>query len=456
MKQVCPRIMIAGTNSGCGKTTLVSALLKNLLDHHFRLRAFKVGPDYIDPMFHSKAIGAPSGNLDPFFYEDETLHYLLGHNAAQRDLTLLEGVMGYYDGLDFTSSEASSFALARRTQTPVVLVVNGRGAARSLLALLEGFFNFEPESGIRGVIFNRVSKGVYDRLKEAVSDHFGDRLLPLGFLPKDEAVGLGSRYLGLQRPEELTDLQKTLRRLSQLVEENIDREGLLRLAASAPDLEITASPFQKRDAAVRIGLARDRAFCFYYEENLLALRQLGAELVEFSPLDDAALPEKLDGLYLAGGYPELYMDRFQANESMRASLKESLDRGLPCIAECGGFMALTQEIDGKEAVGFFPGGCENQGHLVRFGYVTLTAEEDSMLLKKGEEVPAHEFHYYDASLRGKSYRARKRSGRSWPVAYCNDHLYAGYPHLAFFSEAKLAARFYQACLNFQKKREEGK
>ena len=434
-----PRLVLAGTNSGCGKTTVTCAILQALKDRGLHPAAFKCGPDYIDPMFHSRIIGAKSGNLDLFFFSENTARYLLRKNSRGCDVSIIEGVMGFYDGLGLTTTAASTYEAAAVTDSPVVLIVNARGMSLSVLAQIQGFLTLYPDNHIRGVILNRCSPMTYPALAQAITRRFS--LIMLGYLPELPACSLESRHLGLVTADEVEDLQDRLGRLAVQAEKSLDLAALLQLAASAPPLECTPVRLPRQEKPVRIAVARDRAFCFYYEDSLDALRELGAELIPFSPLSDSKLPERIQGLYLGGGYPELYAAALSANSAMRRQIRSALERDLPCIAECGGFMYLTQAIGDREMVGYLPGTCFDAGRLTRFGYVTLTDPQ-----QPGLSLPAHEFHHWDCTAPGEAFQARKQSGRTWRCGYRNDHFYAGFPHFHFYACPDAAVRFYQACI----------
>lgn len=443
MQEAVPRLLIAGTNSGCGKTTVTCAILQALVNAGVPIAAAKCGPDYIDPMFHREIIGAKSSNLDPFFFDDDTIRFLLAQNGARKDVTVIEGVMGYYDGIGLDSSRASTFEVAQRTESPVVLVLNAKGAGLSVLAVLEGFLRFVPRSGICGVVLNGCTAMSYPTLKREIESRFGIRAC--GFLPQLPDCSLESRHLGLITAAEVNDLKEKMQRLAAKAQETIDLDALLQIVKSAPPLTFTPPDISDAGKHVRIGVARDRAFCFYYEDSLELLRRLGAELVPFSPLSDERLPEDLHGLYLGGGYPELYAERLEANAAMRASIRAAVERGLPCVAECGGFMYLTQSIAGHAMVGALPGDCFDTGKLTRFGYITATAREDSLLCRAGEQVPMHEFHHWDTPQPGGAFLAEKPSGKQWRCAYATDTLYAGFPHFHFYAKPVMAQRFLAAC-----------
>lgn len=443
MQRDVPRLVLAGTNSGCGKTTVTCAVLQALVSRGLRVGAAKCGPDYIDPMFHSRVIGAKSANLDSFFFDCDTMRYLLAHNGEGCDVTVIEGVMGYYDGLGLTSTRASTYEAARATDSPVVLVVNARGAALSVLAAAEGFFRFAPDSGIRGVILNGCNAMSYGPLARELENRLGVRAC--GYLPRLPECALESRHLGLVTADEVEDLREKLRQLAEAAEKTLELDALLEIAHNAPVLDFTPPVLPEPGAPVRIGVARDRAFCFYYKDSLDLLRQLGAELVPFSPLADEKLPDGVQGLYLGGGYPELYAAQLAENHALRGQILDAVHAGMPCIAECGGFMYLTQSIAGRAMVGALPGDCFDTGKLTRFGYITATAREDNLLCRAGEQVPMHEFHYWDTPQPGGAFLAEKPSGKQWRCAYATDTLYAGFPHFHFYAKPVMAQRFLAAC-----------
>ena len=425
-----PRIMLTACGSGSGKTTVMCALI-SALKNKMRVSAFKCGPDYIDPMFHT-ALGTNCVNLDPFFCDEELLRGIFVKYADE--ISLIEGVMGYYDGMDMTDAAASSYSVARALDCPAVLVVNARGMAASLLAVTEGMKNFRPDSNIRGVILNNVSQHVFEALAPAI-ENMG--VAALGFLPKNEAFSLESRHLGLVTPAEMSDLEQKMRLLGETAEKYIDIERLISLARSAPKLD--AKPFLcRREYDLKIAVARDKAFCFYYRANLDMLAEKGCELVYFSPLEYEKLPDGIDGLIIGGGYPELYLERLSRNISMKNSIKSALESGLPCLAECGGFMYLQKSIDGHEMVGFIDSESENKGKLVRFGYITLTNAD-------GEKIKAHEFHYYDSTDNGAEYTAEKRSGKQWKTTHKKCRCICGYPHIFYPANEGVTDKFLRLC-----------
>ena len=439
MRKAAARLLIAGTGSGCGKTTVVCAILQALKNRGLNLAAFKCGPDYIDPMFHTEIIGASSANVDLFFADENLARARFLEHAA--DLNVIEGVMGYYDGISMESEEASSHHVARALDAPAVLVVNGRGMALSAAAVVRGFQSLRAPSRIAGVIFNRISPMSYPRLRETVEAECGVRVY--GYMADCPECRLESRHLGLVTAQEVQGLRDKMQRLAEQAERSIDLNGLIELMCAQAPLEAQAEAISPVGHA-RIAVARDRAFCFYYRDNLELLEALGAQLVPFSPLADARLPD-CDGLLLGGGYPELYARELQANASMRASIRDAVRDGMPTIAECGGFMLLCECIGGQERAGAIPARCHDTGKLSRFGYATLTAGEESMLFRPGDSIRAHEFHYWDADDPGAALTARKRGGREWKCGWTGDSLYAGYPHLYLYSDVEAARRFVRKC-----------
>lgn len=445
IKQI-PRILLAGTSSGCGKTTVTCALLQALVNRKLNVGAFKCGPDYIDPMFHSRIIGAKSGNLDLFFFGENTLCYLLQKNAAECDVAMIEGVMGYYDGLSLTTARSSTYEVAKATDSPVILVVNAKGASLSVLATIQGFLSFYPENNICGVILNQCSSMTYAALSRVIRERFAGAVQPMGYLPKLDACTLESRHLGLVTAAEVSDLKEKMQMLAEQAEKTLDVDGILRMAEQAAPLSCNPLAVKRFADSIRIAVARDNAFCFRYEDSLELLREMGAELVEFSPLSDSGLPGDIHGLYLGGGYPELYAKELSANETMRQSIYAALSAGLPCIAECGGFMYLTQAIADCPMVAFLQGVCHDTGKLTRFGYVELTAKQNNLLCSAGDSIRGHEFHHWDCTCPGTDFTSVKPSGKSWDCCVANEVLYAGYPHFHFYANPKFGENFYEACL----------
>ncbi len=449
-----PRILIAAPASGGGKTTFTCGLLQALVNRGLAPAACKCGPDYIDPMFLSEVIGAYSRNLDLFFSEETQVRQLVADSARHSDIVVIEGVMGYYDGIA-VSDEASAWDVARATETPAVLVIDGRGRARSIAAEVAGFARFREDSRVAGVVLNRVSPMLYPRLKDLIEEETGVRVY--GYLPKLDDCSLESRHLGLVTASEVADLREKLNTLAAVLEESVDIDGLLDLANTASDLgscDWQGVVSQQFENAPRIAVAHDDAFCFYYADALRLLQHLGAQLVEFSPLADESLPEGVSGLYLGGGYPELHAAELNDNRSMCSSIARAIRTGLPTIAECGGFMYLHDVLEDNDGntysqVGVVDGASFKTDKLGRFGYITLTASYGGLLVEEGDMLRAHEFHYWDSENPGAAFTAEKpQSGRTWKCGISTPTLYAGYPHLYLPSCPKAAKRFIEACVAY--------
>ncbi len=449
------RILFTAPASGCGKTTVTCAVLGALKKLGRRPVSFKTGPDYIDPMFHRQVLGIPSANLDLFLTPAGTAQWLFCRHAARGDIAVVEGAMGYYDGIA-AGEDASAYQVARLTGTPAVLVADAAGMSLSAAALLEGFARFRQDSGIAGVIFNRMSPALYSRMAELVRRETS--LIPLGYLPRMEEAAFESRHLGLVTAGEIEGVRRKLELLARQALRTIDLQGLLRLAAGAGELE-AREPFSvPRLRPVRLAVARDRAFCFYYEDSLELLRQMGAQLIPFSPLEDAALPGEADGLYLGGGYPELSAEQLSRNLPMRKSVAAAVQNGMPALAECGGFLYLHGQLSDPQGrawpmAGVIPARAENGGRLRQFGYASLTACGDGLLAREGEALPAHEFHYWQSSAPGEGFAAQKpQSSRGWRCGYHTPRLYAGFPHFHFWGMPRAAERFLRAMAAYQEER----
>jgi cobyrinic acid a,c-diamide synthase len=444
-----PRICITAGASGSGKTTFTCGLLGALIHRGLKPVSFKCGPDYIDPMFHREAIGAPSSNLDLFFFDEETMKRLILKNARDRDIAVLEGVMGFYDGQGGASTIGSTWHIADATETPTLLVENCAAVSITAAARIKGMTIFKEPSHIKAVALNNCGKALYNEIKNVIQGETG--IAVLGHIPHLKECVIESRRLGLVTAAEIGDLKKKLDTLARAIEENIDLDALLATAASAPPLttekDISPLPAFRSGSALRIGVARDRAFCFYYPDNLRLLEELGAELVEFSPLEDRHLPADLKGLYLGGGYPELYGKTLSENTTMLADIRHAVSSGMPCIAECGGFMYLHETLtdadgDTYPMAAVIPGDCRKTDHLVRFGYASYTAAKDNLLCPAGGVIRGHEFHYWESDNPGNSFTACKPvSGKMWPCIEATETLCAGYPHFHFYSNPGAALRF---------------
>lgn len=458
-----PRVMIAAQSSGTGKTLLTCGLLQLFKNRRKEIRAFKCGPDYIDPMFHGEVLGIFSKNLDPFFCTAEQNRVLFAEDASHT-LSIIEGVMGYYDGLGGVSEKASSYNLAKDLNTPVILLVDGRGSSFSLTALVQGFVERFPDSHIEGVIINRISPMLYPRIKAAIEEHMqarGHKLKVLGYMPLAEGLELPSRHLGLCMPGEIEAFREKLNAFAIHLEETLDVEGILELADKAPGLAIPEREvvYPKPDLSalqeeIRIGIAKDEAFNFYYKDNLKVLEALGAKLIPFSPLEDEELVQ-VDGLYIGGGYPELFAKRLEENVAMREAIGRAVKEGMPILAECGGFMYLQKGLTTKEGMryemtGVLSGESVYRNKLVRFGYATFMDEQ-------GRSIRGHEFHYFDASDNGDSFIATKPltglSGKqtTWSCGVNSGNITAGFPHFYFPGALWFPSEFLAKCKLYRHK-----
>lgn len=445
-----PRIMLAAASSGSGKTLITCGILQALINRQQKTASFKCGPDYIDPMFHSKIIGAKARNLDTYFTDDNLTRYLFCKTAKTADISILEGVMGFYDGILAADTRGSSYELAKVTDTPVILIVNCHGMSLSIVPMIQGFLQFREDSRIKGVILNQITKGLYEEIKNKVEEDL--KLKVFGYVPYVEHLCIESRHLGLVTPDEIAGLHAKLDNLGKLFEETIAMDELIQMAEDTPEIYYHSPQIPQIEGKPVIAVARDEAFCFYYEDNLELLRTMGANLIMFSPLYDRKLPHAVDGILLGGGYPELYAEALSKNTSMIESIRNALSNQMPCLAECGGFMYLHQTMEDMKGnkypmIGFLEGEAYHTDRLQRFGYATLTAKKDQMIAEQGEAIRGHEYHYFDSTHGGDSFLAEKPSGKNqWECIWGNRHLAVGYPHLYYYSNPNFPYRFLQHCI----------
>ena len=468
--------VVAADKSGSGKTTVTCGLIHVLKKRGLKVQSFKCGPDYIDPMFHREVLGVAAANLDSFFVSNEMLRMLYSERAEMADVSVTEGVMGYYDGLGGVSVEGSTWEIADIIDSPTVLVMDCKGASVSIAALIRGMLDFpghilgrndrdpvdraekkgdclrKHDSGIRGVILNRVSPMFYERLKGVIEENCPE-IRVLGFMPEMKERNIPSRHLGLIEPKDMEDFTSWIEAVSEQIEKTVDVDGILELAAtpksgndcgcSLEDKSIAICNLKNREKLyassdtdieadieagegiediseyklknkVRIGIAEDEAFNFYYQENRELLERMGAELVPFSPLHDEKLPGDLDGIIIGGGYPELYAEALSANASMRETLASRIKNGIPVIAECGGYMYLNNSISAESGseksfgmCGVFSGDACKKERLVRFGYVSAETKAPGLFGDAGTVLKGHEFHRYDCEYNGDGFRFSK-------------------------------------------------
>lgn len=464
------RVMIAAVKSGSGKTTITAALLQELLKRRKKVISFKCGPDYIDPLFHEKILQIPCRNLDAYFLTPEQLQEIFKVDQSGQEIAVIEGVMGLYDGLGGICEEGSSYHIAKILRTPIILVVDARGMGRSVISLIAGFLQDDSAHLIKGVILNQTSEMFTQMIRPEIEKRLGIRVY--GCLPKQKNLKLESRHLGLVLPEELQALDETLEKAGALLEEHVEINEIIKLAEKAEELPISEnsdhldiegrvvdnkkieaakSIMSKSGNHVRIAIARDEAFCFYYEDNLRILRNLGAQLVTFSPIHDRKLPTNVQGLILGGGYPELYAKELSDNQEMRERIKNAIGSGIPSLAECGGFMYLHEHLiteSGKRypMVGVIPAETAYMGKAVRFGYMELT-EHQPCFLPQGTGIRGHEFHYFDSTSNGSDCISRKPvTGRQWACVHENRNSFWGFPHLYYASNPAFAEHFVSECM----------
>lgn len=427
-------------SSGSGKTTVTCALLRAMTRRGIDAQSYKCGPDYIDPMFHRRVLGVPCENLDVFLQGEKGVLRTL--SQQEHDYAVLESAMGFYDGIGGTE-KCSAWQIAALSGTPVILILTPYGIGTTLAAQVKGLMEFRKPNMIVGLLLNNCSDHLFAYLKPILERECA--LPVLGYLPKSEENCLESRHLGLITADEVADFDRKFDALAEELELHADISRLLCLCA---DIHPTPDAIPSRAPVCRIAVARDAAFCFYYEENLRSLRNAGAELCYFSPLFDRELPD-CNGLYLGGGYPELHAMELSENKTMRDSIRLAAKNGMPMIAECGGFLYLQRSLDGMPMTNALNGEGYRTERLQRFGYVTLSAEEDSLLFRAGDLIPAHEFHYWDCTENGASLTAIKANGKTWRCGFCSERLYAAFPHLHFGGELPLAERFVRAAAAYK-------
>ncbi len=452
-----PRILIAGTHSGSGKTTVTLAILSAFARRGLKVQAFKAGPDFIDPSHHTALTGRPSRNLDTWMLPQDAVLEILADGAIGADVGVIEGVMGLYDGFAGNQDVGSTAHLAKMLQTPVVLVVDARGMARSAAAMVKGFTEFDPALNFAGVIFNNVgSARHYDFLKIAVEHSL--KIPLLGYLPKDKKIMMPERHLGLIPSQELQAGDSMADNLATLAESSINLDRILEQARQAPMLEAAqkifrAQPIKQGQKKYRIAIAWDKAFHFYYPENLRLLTLAGAELVYFSPMADKQLPPDIDMIYIGGGFPEVFAQSLSENNTLRTEIRDFiLARKKPVYAECGGLMYLCEGIRdaaGKTfpMAGVIPADAVMAGKLSALGYIQAEVVEDNVLSHKGQTLRGHEFHW--SYLEGKegfdkllyAYTIRDRSGqRDKRDGIMIENMLASYAHLHFANAPELAKR----------------
>ena len=416
-------IIISSNCSGGGKTTFTLGLMKLLKNKGYDVQGYKVGPDYIDSGFHSEITGKQSRNLDLHLMGEEGVKasFLRGNG----DFGIIEGVMGLYDGVSITEKGSTYNISNMLGDIPIVLVLTPKAQVATLAAEINGIKNFK-NANIIGVVFNAVSSSFYQLLKSTVETNCDIKVL--GYIPKDDSIKLESRHLGLVQSVEVDNMIDKIEKCAQLIEEHIDLDYVIQNSKEV-NLE-TKDEFHLENKNLNIAIAYDEAFRFYYKENLELLEEIG-NVTYFSPIRDEKLPENIDFLYLGGGYPEVFKEKLTKNISMRNSIKEALESGLKCYAECGGLMYLTEKIEDCDMVGFFKGYAYMTKSLQRFGYANLAIKEKEI------NINCHEFHKSDVDVNEESiYNVIKESWSGdtlkWNCGYKKKNTIAGYPHVHFF------------------------
>ncbi len=455
-----PRLVIAGTSSNVGKTTVMVGLIRALRARGLRVAVFKCGPDYLDPTYHVRAADAPCHNLDGWMMGRDAVLSTFTRAAQETDIALLEGVMGLFDGASPTSEEGSTAEIAKWLKAPVLLVCDAGGMARSIAALAHGFTTFDASLLISGLICNRIgSRGHLDLLRKAT-----EGLIPvMGGLPKESSLAFADRHLGLHSADRATVPEDVFVSWGERVSEWCDVDAIIALAKSAPALpEIPATArIVGEGVSCRIGLAFDEAFHFYYDHNLRCLENLGAELVRFSPIHDAHLPD-VDGLYFGGGYPEVHADDLSRNLSMRNDVRSFAEAQGPIYGECGGLMYLSDGIRTVAGVlhpmvGLIPGEAEMKDRLQALGYVEVETKENTLLGPAGLRFRGHQFRYSDFHLSPDVERAysvcRRHGGEPFGEGYRRGNTLVSYVHAHWASNPLLAQGFVQACVAYAGRRQ---
>lgn len=431
-------LIIASNKSGGGKTTFTLALMNSLMKKGFDVQGFKVGPDYIDGAFHEFITKKPSRNLDIFLMGTDGIKD--SYSRGKGDLGVIEGVMGLYDGKGISTFASTYHVSKELNDMPILLVITPGAQSVTLCAEINGLKDFK-NANIVGVVLNSISPSYYTMLKAAIEKNCD--LKVFGYIPKDENLSLKSRHLGLVQSIEVTNLKEKIDYASSLLEEYVDVDALINEFKEYKAKNIKYS-LEYKD--IKIGVALDKAFNFYYQENIELLNEIG-KITYFSPLNDKELPKDLDFLYIGGGYPEVFKEELSKNISMRKSIKTALCNGLRCFAECGGLMYLTQDIDGIEMVGFFKGNAEMTTRLQKFGYATLTLNNDGHKLK----INCHEFHKSKVNLEEKTvYNISKENylgnKSEWVCGYKKNNTIAGYPHVNFLGNID----FFKEIIGYEK------
>jgi len=456
-----PRIIIAGTHSGVGKTTIVTGLLAVLKGQGLIVQSYKVGPDYIDPGYHQLASGKVAHNLDTWLVPTDKLVPIFSKTAVGNDLVIVEGVMGLYDG--GRQGVSSTAAIAKLLKAPVVLVIDAKSMGESAAAIALGYKMYDPDVNVVGVIINRLGSASHQQMVTEALERI--HIPVLGCMYRNEGISMPERHLGLT-PVAEHNAQDMIAELCEQISKQVNVGEIISIANNAPELYTTMenlSTIPKLPPVVRIGVAHDEAFSFYYPESLEVLKTMGADIIPFSPLNDTHLPN-VDGLLFGGGFPEMFVSQLAANVSMRQSIAKMCKAGMPVYAECGGFMYLTKKMmdfDGKEyeMVGVISASCSMQSKLQTVGYIEATALTDNVLCIAGDCMRGHEFHFslMDNEDSAKPFPwafefKKVRTGAVYPGGYASGNILASYLHMHFAGHEQAAGRFINKCREFKSER----
>ena len=451
--------ILAGTGSGCGKTTVTLGLLSLLQQRGMRVQPCKVGPDYLDTAWHTAISGIASRNLDSFMLPAPILNALFTEQLQQADIAVIEGVMGLYDGYGTDPNYCSSAAMAKQLGCPVILLVDGKAVSTSIAATVMGFQHFDPALDIAGVIVNRVNSDAHFQLLKSAIERYC-RVPVLGYVPRVEGVALPERHLGLVTARESVVNQQAWRDFASLLGRTLDIDRLLALSelAAMPIGEWGEQLAADAGEGLTLALADDEAFNFYYPDNLALLARCGVKMVRFSPLRDRQLPA-CQMIWLGGGYPELHAEELSENQTMRTKIRDNIRQGMPVLAECGGYMYLSESMEDMDGnvypmVQAVPGNVYRTKKLGRFGYITLTPNTKDTFRNGGNPVRGHEFHYFDSTDCGSAWHAAKPlRKRNWECIHATKRMMAGFPHLYYMASPHLALEFLEQCVSYRKEQE---
>lgn len=446
------KILIAGTNSGVGKTTISLGIMQALTKRNMKVQPYKVGPDYIDPSYHTFITGRHSRNLDSYMLDDEKIKYILNESSKDADISVIEGVMGLYDGLGINLDSCTSSYTSKLLKAPVILVINAKAMAASVAAMVLGYKMLDENVKIGGVIVNNVkSKSHYEILKESIETYA--KVEVLGYFPPNKEFSLESRHLGLVPSVEIDSLKVKFNSLADEIEKYIDIDRIIKISETdSVKSEFNLDDFVQKNKVEdkSIAIAYDKAFNFYYRENIELLDKLGLKIKFFSPIKDKEVP-KADYIYIGGGFPEIFCEDLDKNKYMRNSIKEAHDKNIPIYAECGGLMYLGENMLDKDnkkynMVGIFNGTSKMTSSLKRFGYCFGEAKEDTILAKRNQIIKGHEFHHsiFESNEPCAYIMRKERAGKiidEWEGGYSKNNTLATYLHTHFYNNLECIENF---------------